>query len=211
MMAFIRILSAVLLFLMPVQMATAEARFDESKALVDALISHISETVTTEQSSESIRKETDTIIDQYFDYPLISRFAAGNAWRKATKAERKEYMDAFREVLLTLAETQFEYLQNLEYTPGKVVPKGPKLVIVSGMVSDKTGEFPDAQVAWRVSTPAGKPPRIIDIEVENISMLITQQQENTAVINSNGGSFQALIDTLRDQAETLRTDAAAKS
>ena len=99
MMAFIRILSAVLLFLMPVQMATAEARFDESKALVDALISHVTETVTTEQSSESIRKETDTIIDQYFDYPLIARFAAGNAWRKATKAERQEYMDAFREVL----------------------------------------------------------------------------------------------------------------
>ena len=42
-------------------------------------------------------------------------------------------------------------------------------------------------------------------------MLITQQQENTAVINSNGGSFQALIDTLRDQAEALRTEAAAKS
>ena len=211
MMAFIRILSALFLMLMPVSMATAEARFDESKALVDGLISHITQTVTAEKSSEAIRDETDAIIDEYFDYPLIARFAAGNAWRKATKAEREDYMEAFREVLLTLAETQFEYLQNLEYTPGQVVPKGPKLVIVNGMVRDKTGEFADAQVAWRVSTPAGKPPRIIDIEVENISMLITQQQENTAVINSNGGSFQALIDSLREQVEALRTEAAAKS
>ena len=126
---------------MPVQMATAEARFDESKALVDALISHISETVTTEQSSESIRKETDTIIDQYFDYPLIARFAAGNAWRKATKAERKDIWTLSGKSSGTGRNT-IRVSAKSWYNAGQVVPKGPKLVIVSGMVSDKTGEFP---------------------------------------------------------------------
>ena len=35
-------------------------------------------------------------------------------------------------------------------------------------------------------------------------MLITQQQENTAIINSNGGSFHALIDSLTEQAREIR-------
>lgn len=209
MIGFIRLLPVVFLMLLPLQHSHAEPRFDESRELVNGLISRIMEAVNTDQTPESIRAETNSIIDTYFDYPLIARFAAGNAWRKASKAERDEYMDVFREVLLTLAETQFGYLQNLEYTAGDVVPKGPKLVIVTGMVIDKTGEFPDAQVAWRVSTPKGKPPRIIDIEVENISMLITQQQENTAIINSNGGSFKALISALRDQAAAIRAEAEA--
>ena len=76
-------------------------------------------------------------------------------------------------------------------------------MIVSGMVHDKTGEFPDAVISWRISTKAGKPVRIIDLEVENISMLITQQQENTAIIRQNGGSFQALIDALNQQADDI--------
>lgn len=202
-----RSLFLALIVILPLQHAVAEQRLEDSEALVDKLIAHIMETVNSNQTPESIRAETDLIIDTYFDYPLIARFAAGNAWRSASKDEREEYLIVFREVLLTLAETQFEYLQNLDYTAGSAVAKGPKLAIVSGMVKDRTGEFPDAQVAWRISTPAGKPPRIIDIEVENISMLITQQQENTAIINSNGGQFSALIDGLSEQAENLRAEA----
>lgn len=207
-MAFLRILPVLLLLLLPVQHAAAEQRFDESTALVSGLITRITDTLQHDHTPESIRAETNTIIDTYFDYPLIARFAAGHAWRKASTAEREEYKVAFREVMLSLAETQFNYLKNLEYTSSEVTPKGPKLVIVSGIVKDKTGEFPDAVVSWRVSTPKGKPVKIIDIEVENISMLITQQQENTAIINSNGGSFQALITALKDQAENIRQEAA---
>ena len=203
-----RLLSIFLFLILPFQQVNADDRLNESRILVNRLITHIIEAVEGEQTPETIRAETEVIIDTYFDYPLIARFAAGNAWRSASQSEREDYLVAFREVLLTLAETQFDYLKNLEYTSGEVTPKGPKLAIVSGMVHDKTGEFPDAQVSWRVSTPEGKKPRIIDIEVENISMLITQQQENTAIINSNGGSFQALIDSLKDQAEKLRLDAA---
>jgi phospholipid transport system substrate-binding protein len=206
-----RLLSVFFLLALPIHQVGAEARFDESSTLVDGLISRIAETVNQDHTPESIRAETNSIIDTYFDYPLIARFAAGNAWRKASKPEREEFTAVFREVLLTLAETQFSYLRTLEYTPGQVVPKGPKLVIVSGVVKDKAGEFPDAQVAWRVSTPKGKPPKIIDIEVENISMLVTQQQEHTSIINSNGGSFQALIDALREQAASLKDGAASSS
>jgi len=34
-------------------------------------------------------------------------------------------------------------------------------------------------------------------------MLITRQQEHTAIIQQNGGSFQALIDALIAQAEDI--------
>ena len=72
------------------------------------------------------------------------------------------------------------------------------------MIHDKTGQLPDTIVAWRVSTREGKPARIIDVEVENISMLITQQQENTAIIRQNGGKFSALIDALEQMAEDIK-------
>jgi len=74
---------------------------------------------------------------------------------------------------------------------------------VGGIISDKTGSIPDAEVAWRVVTKDDNPAKIIDIEVENISMLKTQQDENTTIIRRNGGKFSALIEELEKRQQTL--------
>lgn len=196
-------LMAMLLITAPSNNAFANDRLDEGVGLVNALVERIQTVIGEDPDQAQVRAETNAIIDEFFDFDLVSRFAAGQAWRSASDAEKADYKTAFRRVLLALAETQFEYFRRIEYTPKDAISKGPKLMIVSGMVHDKTGEYPDAVVSWRISTKQGKPARIIDLEVENISMLITQQQENTAIIRQNGGSFQALIDALNQQADNI--------
>ncbi len=62
-------------------------------------------------------------------------------------------------------------------------------------------------MAWRVTTVAGKPAQIIDIEVENISMLKTHQDENTAIIRRNGGTFSALIKELEARQKSISGNA----
>ncbi|XDZ66262.1 phospholipid-binding protein MlaC [Alphaproteobacteria bacterium LSUCC0684] len=190
-------------------MASADSRLEKSVELVDALVGDIMTVVGSDPTPAKVRMETERIIDTYFDYDIIARFAAGNAWRSATDAEKTAYLKAFREILLSLAETQFDYFNSLEYASRGATEKGSKLVVVHGEIRDKTGELPNTNVSWRIRTRPDQPPRIIDIEVENISMLITQQQENTAIINSNGGAFQALIDSLNTQAMEIRAAAAS--
>ena len=196
-------LMAMVLITAPSNNAFANDRLDEGVGLVNALVERIQTVIGKDPDQAQVRAETNAIIDEFFDFDLVARFAAGQAWRSASDAEKADYKTAFRRVLLALAETQFEYFRRIEYTPKDAISKGPKLMIVSGMVHDKTGEYPDAVVSWRISTKQGKPARIIDLEVENISMLITQQQENTAIIRQNGGSFQALIDALNQQADDI--------
>jgi len=203
------VLLAALITLAPT-IGHAEPRLVKSQALIEALVKDITELVEASPGPEQVRAETERMIDQYFDYDIIARFAAGNAWRSASDTEKAAYKKAFREILLTLAETQFQHFKSLEYKPGKATAKGDKLAIVQGQIHDKSGELPDTVVSWRVRTYASSPPRIIDIEIENISMLITQQQENTAIINSNGGSFQALIDTFILRADQLRKSGSAQ-
>ena len=196
-------LMAMVLITAPSNNAFANDRLDEGVGLVNALVERIQTVIGEDPDQAQVRAETNAIIDEFFDFDLVARFAAGQAWRSASDAEKADYKTAFRRVLLALAETQFEYFRRIEYTPKNAISKGPKLMIVSGMVHDKTGEYPDAVVSWRISTKQGKPARIIDFEVENISMLITQQQENTAIIRQNGGSFQALIYALNQQADDI--------
>ncbi|MCE2516862.1 MAG: ABC transporter substrate-binding protein [Alphaproteobacteria bacterium] len=196
---------SLLLAVVMIAPASADPRLAEGTTLVENLVERIQTVVAAEPTPEEVRAETNAIIDEFFDYNTIARFAAGQAWRKATDAEKAEYKLAFREVLLSLAETQFEQFRTLEYTSKDAVAKGNKLIVASGMVHDITGKYPDSVVSWRISTRPGKPIKIIDIEVENISMLITQQQENTAIIRQNGGKFQALIDALKEQAQSIKT------
>jgi phospholipid transport system substrate-binding protein len=184
--------------------ASAEQRLEDSTRLIETLVERIQNLVTSEPTPDKIRAETNDIINKFFDYDTVARFAAGQSWRTATDQQKADYKTAFREVLLSLAETQFQQFRTLEYTSLNAIPKGKKLVVATGKVHDVSGKLPDSIVSWRVSTPPGQAPRIIDIEVENISMLITQQQENTAIIRQNGGRFQALIDALTERAENIK-------
>ena len=72
---------------------------------------------------------------------------------------------------------------------------------------DKSGEFPNTEVIWRLSAIKNKPIQIIDLEIENISMLKIQQDENTAIIKRNGGDFNALIEAMGTRFEATRTSA----
>lgn len=183
-----------------------EPRLDQATQLVEELIERIQTVLKKDPTPEEVRVETNLVIDEFFDYNIIARFAAGQAWRSAKDTEKEAYKNAFREVLLSLAETQFELFKTLEYTSLDAVAKGKKLVVASGTIHDVTGKLPDSIVSWRISTREGKPMRIIDIEVENISMLITQQQENTAIIRQNGGKFSALIEALEQQAISIKAN-----
>ena len=57
-------------------------------------------------------------------------------------------------------------------------------------------------VGWRVITADNASPLILDVEIENISMLVTQKQENIAIIRKNEGKFAALIDEMKQRSQS---------
>ena len=124
------------------------------------------------------RQALDRLVGVYFDVDAITRFSVGRYWRVATEAERSEYAKLFRFVLLNQANEQFHKLRDLEFKPTTTNTKGDKLILVGGIIHDKSGEFPDVEIYWRIVAQPNKPAKIFDIEVENISMLKTQQDEN---------------------------------
>ena len=146
------------------------------------------------------------LVENYFDVDAITRFSVGRYWRVATESERSEYAKLFRFVLLNQSNEQFHKLRDLEFKPTTTKTKGDKLILVGGIIHDKSGEFPDVEIFWRVVARPDMPVKIFDIEVENISMLKTQQDENTTLIRRNAGRFSALIEALQEQLNNQQTD-----
>ena len=180
--------------------AYADARVAAAGALVDTMISDLETFLATDTGDESARTaEIDRVLNTYFDMDSITRFSAGQYWRAASSEQKTEYGSLFRKVLCGTIVRNFDQLQGLAYTADAATAKGDKFVIVSGTFTDTTGQRPAVKVNWRVLTREGAAPKVFDIEIENLSLLVTQKQENVAVIRKNKGEFVALINAMKDR------------
>ena len=192
--------SAIMLLACAGGTAYANDRVSEAESLVTALITELKQTsLRDDMTDKDNKKVLDRLVDNYFDVDAITRFSVGRYWRVATESERLKYAKLFRFVLLNQANEQFHKLKDLEFKPTTTNTKGDKLILVGGIIHDKSGEFPDVEIFWRVVARPDMPVKIFDIEVENISMLKTQQDENTTLIRRNAGRFSALIEALQEQ------------
>ena len=180
--------------------AIADDRSAAATGLVDQMIADLEAFLATDTGDVEARSaEIDRVLTSYFDMDSITRFSAGPYWRAADEAQRSEYGALFREVLCGTIVRNFDKLNGLAYTASGSSMKGDKFVIVSGTFTDTTGAQPPVAVNWRVLTREGKPPRVFDIEIENLSLLVTQKQENVAVVRKNKGQFVALIEAMRER------------
>ena len=172
----------------------------KASAHIDAMIGDMESLLAEDNGDLEARTAAVTsLLDNYFDFPGITRFSAGPYWRAATEAEKAEYETVIRQIIIGTVVRNFDQLEGLSYTPKTATARGKKLVRVTGEFSNNTGERPTVGVHWRVVTRADKPPKVLDILIENISMLDTQKQENVAIIRKNKGSFAALITAMREK------------
>ena len=153
-----------------------------------------------ETDSGSIEKRTKNItklLDTHFDLPAIARFSAGPYWRAANEQERSDYVHTMRDVMIGTVVRNFDQLSGLRFSTIDSQTKGDNMVLVRGSFNDSTGKRPPVSVGWRVITPTMAPAKVLDVEIENISMLVTQKQENITIIRQNEGRFSALIEAMR--------------
>ena len=177
---------------------SASDRQSAAAAAVGSLIGDVEAMLETPNAGRDARRGAITaLLDAHFAMDSIAAFSTGPYWRAATPDERETYKSIFRDVLVGTILNNFDQLNGLTYTPGKATPKGDKFVIVSGKFTDVTGARPPVGVNWRVLTRIGKPVQVFDIEIENLSLLVTHQQENIAVIRRNKGQFSALITAMQ--------------
>ena len=199
--------AAIMMLLCAGGAAYANDRVSEAENLVTALITELEQTsLRVNMTNKDNKKVIDRLVEKYFDVDAITRFSVGRYWRIATESERAEYAQLFRFVLLDQANGHFHKLKDLEFKPTTTNTKGDKLILVGGIIHDKSGEFANVEIFWRIVARPNMPAKIFDIEVENISMLKTQQDENTTLIRRNAGRFGALIEALQEQLKNQKTE-----
>jgi phospholipid transport system substrate-binding protein len=176
--------------------AALASKTDNAVSLVNELLDEVSNIQKTEISIEQRRADFLKLIYAYFDINIIAKASTGPYWRAATSDEKEHYTKLISELIADVTSSQLGDIDNFSFDFQSSIPKGDKMVMVSGNLLVPNQSIPKISVKWRVSTPNSDIAKIIDIEFENISMLVTQKQENIAIIRKNAGSFPALIEAI---------------
>ena len=185
----------------------SETETDRTQAaaeMVENLIFEIQDIAANSITQDEIYVQADQIINRYFKYETLASFSIGPYWRKATNEQKHRFLITFREVIVEQAANNFDYFRSLEYRFQSAEKKGENWIIINGMVHDTTGQYPDAVISWRISDKTGQELYIFDLSFENVSMLLTQKDENMAVIRQNKGSLDALNDLLEKRSIELK-------
>jgi len=177
-------------------------QIDTANKLVTQMMIEVEDILAEDKADPTARtNRISALFDRYFDLPTIAKFSAGPYWRAADSAQQTEYQAAMRNVIINTVVNNFDQLSGLKFTQTDSQAKGSQLVLVSGTFTDKNQTKPPIAVGWRVVTNPPASPLILDVEIENISMLVTQKQENIAIIRKNEGQFVALIDAMKQRSQ----------
>jgi phospholipid transport system substrate-binding protein len=157
----------------------------EAGAFIDGLVHDALGTINSKQTTEADRtKHFHDLLEKDFDMPWISHFVLGRYWNSASEQDRQQFIKLFTEYVVRSYSQRFS-----EYT-GETVKitgtrdSGDNAIVRSEIIHPNGGE--PAKVDWRVRKEDNGY-RIVDVDVEGVSMIVTQRDQFSSVMQHEGG------------------------
>ncbi len=160
--------------------------------LADKAIAALGEKDTPPAEKE---KRFRSLLNENFAVKAIARWVLGRHWRKATEAQRNEYLALFEDLLVVTYTDRFSRYSGETLEILRTLGNDGEDAVVYSQIVKPTGEEP-LKVAWRVRAGAGRY-RVVDVIVAGISMGQTQRSEFSSVIRQNGGDMEGLLAEIR--------------
>lgn len=202
-------LIAVTALLGSIVFASTPAPSADKEQAALALVKSIGEEAVATLSDTSLsnsgkQQRFEQFLDSSFDMERIGRFVLGQHWRSATEDQRREFLEVFRQYMVTsYADKIGSYSgENLEFRD--VVSLNDKESLVHSLITRPNG--PPIKLDWRVRQDESGD-RIVDVIVEGISMAQTQRSDFSSVISQPNVGVEGLINKLKEQ---IRNASAAK-
>ncbi len=184
---------APLLFFCMLPNFVAAASESEVRQFVDAVTSDIIAVVTSKSTTSQKADRLQNIFQSNSNPPAIARFVAGRYFRDASAADQERFVSLFERYMSFFYADAMQEYSGEELEISNVQDAGKKGFVVVSKVANRQ---PPLTVNWQVK-PSKSGLKVIDLQVEGVSMLITWRNEFAAIIQNNGGSLAAASDDLQ--------------
>jgi phospholipid transport system substrate-binding protein len=165
--------------------------------LIQSTATEVIEIIKKTTPGPARQADIQRVLQTNFDLPYMGQQALGANWNKASEAERTRFLKAAETAEARAYSERFGQYGGQTLTVGKVTPRANGLFIVDSQLSQTSGQ--PIKLQWEVRD-AGRGPRITDVKVEGVSMVMTRRSDFNSYIQSHGGSVEPLITELESRA-----------
>ena len=184
---------AVLFILAP--KAVLGANFNEEEKFVETFADEAISILSNDQVSKNEKNDQfTTLVMSAIDLNLISQFVLSKTWKSATDDQKERYLSAFKTYFIN------SYANKLDqYSGEKIIVNGSeeagKYVIVDTNIVREGTDTLKINLKWRLLNKNGDI-RIIDLNIEGISLVIAQREEFQSFLANNDGNLETLIEKI---------------
>jgi phospholipid transport system substrate-binding protein len=151
-----------------------------------------------EPSGAQRRDDFHTWLREVFDLDVLASLALGPYRQSATPEQLAAYNEAFASYIVVTYEARFDAFAGYTFQVGQAKPMNNDDVAVRTSVIDPAGK--PVAVDFRVRR-SGNDFKVVDVAVEGLSMLKTQRDEFSAVIQREG--LDGLIASLQQRSQVI--------
>lgn len=166
------------------------------KSLTDDIIQNV---LSANISDDEKLKIFHARFQKDLDTATIGKHVSGIYWKKASKTEQNEFLDAFFDFATKSWADKFNLYtgQQIDFK-GVQTAKSGQFFVISSVQGN-----PPAEVLWRLKKQ-GNTYKITDIVIEGVSMVKSYRNEYTAFLHKNGGKLSTLTQELKTKSKEFK-------
>jgi phospholipid transport system substrate-binding protein len=194
---FLKKTTTFLIFLVIFFSSIAKVYSIEPDIFVQSTVNRASEALNNKYSKEAKIKKLKEIASETVDINGIGYYTLGSYRKNINDEQKKEYSNLFEQYFLKSFTSRLAEYSNPEIEVLSKKKLNENYTMVSSVLV-ATEQRPEVKIDWRIYTKNPENPLIRDLIIEGLSLVRTQKEEFSSIIQSNDGDINALFSTLKE-------------
>ena len=187
----------VFVFLYPL-VSYSDENLASSKVFVEKLGKQVVEKVSNTEITELERYNNfKKLYLSSFDNYYISRFVLGRYWKTIDKGVQKKFVDSFNNYIVATYAPKFKGWEGTFKAVESLFENNYYNVKMD--ILNKDG--PTLKMMWKMYLNKNKEFKILDVNIDGVSMLVTQRAEFLSVIKNHPNGVNGLIDAMNKKTD----------
>ena len=194
---FLKKTSTLLIFLIIFFSSIVKVYSIEPDIFVQSTVNRASEALNNKFSKEEKIERLKEIASETVDINGIGYYTLGAYRKNINEDQKKEYSNLFEQYFLKSFASRLAEYSNPEIEVLSKKKLNENYTMVSSVLV-ATEQRPEVKIDWRIYTKNPDNPLIRDLIIEGLSLVRTQKEEFSSIIQSNDGDINALFSTLKE-------------
>lgn len=164
----------------------ADVKIKAGKQVSDFL--HTIKDFASEKDLSLKLKKSDKLLDMV-DLEFMSKVTVGKQWKTVNDNEKTIFKRKLFNKFIEFIDLHLEDFKEIKFKEKSIKLRGKKLVYVIGSIDTK--KIKNLDITWKLSSREHK---ILDVEIEKISLIKTQKLEMKELLKKNKNNFANFIE-----------------